>query len=209
MKYKNLSQLDVEYKNLKSKIKKRIKDFKKIKKEDYFYELCFCICTPQTKAVNVFKVQKLLELMDFKNKKINPENILDNKNHYIRFHKTKAKNLVAMKKQFSEINKKLNDEIAPIEKRNWLTANVLGIGMKESTHFLRNIGFNGDLAILDRHILKQLQHHGAIKKLPKTVSKKEYLKIEILFQRFANEINISINELDLLFWAREAGLILK
>ena len=54
--------------------------------------------------------------MDFKNKKINPENILDNKNHYIRFHKTKAKNLVAMKKQFSEINKKLNDEIAPIEK---------------------------------------------------------------------------------------------
>ena len=114
-----------------------------------------------------------------------------------------------MKKQFSEINKKLNDEIAPIEKRNWLTANVLGIGMKESTHFLRNIGFNGDLAILDRHILKQLQHHGAIKKLPKTVSKKEYLKIEILFQRFANEINISINELDLLFWAREAGLILK
>ena len=41
--------------------------------------------------------------------------------------------------------------------REWLVHNVKGIGYKEAGHFSRNIGFTQDLAILDRHILKNLK----------------------------------------------------
>jgi len=86
--------------------------------------------------------------------------------------------------------------------------NVLGMGYKESSHFLRNIG-KRDLAIIDRHILKGLLRCGVLKSLPKTLSRKTYLEIEKQFQKFSEEINIPMDELDLLFWSMVTGEILK
>ncbi len=86
--------------------------------------------------------------------------------------------------------------------------NVKGLGWKEASHFLRNIG-RRNLAILDRHILRNLKRHQVIRSLPKTLTAKRYKAIEQQFARFAEAIGISMDELDLLFWSRETGEILK
>ena len=93
--------------------------------------------------------------------------------------------------------------------REWLVKNVSGLGYKEATHFLRNIGRNGGLAILDRHILRNLKRYGAIRSLPTSLSRKHYLSIERRFKTFADRIGIPIDELDLLFWSMETGEIRK
>ena len=90
----------------------------------------------------------------------------------------------------------------------WLVETVNGLGWKEASHFLRNIGYR-NLGILDRHILKNLRYHGVLFRIPETLTLKRYRLIEKKFQRFAEEIGISLNELDLLFWSRETGSILK
>lgn len=87
--------------------------------------------------------------------------------------------------------------------------NVKGMGYKEASHFLRNIGFADDLAILDRHILKNLKIFGIIEEIPKSLSKKKYLEIEEKMRNLANEVNIPLSHLDLLFWSKETGEIFK
>ena len=93
--------------------------------------------------------------------------------------------------------------------RNWLFENVKGMGLKESAHFLRNIGIYENLTILDRHILKNLNKHGVIDEIPNPLSKKQYLEIEKKFLEFAKEINIPTEELDLLFWSEQTGEVFK
>ena len=65
------------------------------------------------------------------------------------------------------------------------------------------------MAILDRHILKNLVNYGAIDTIPKTLSKSKYLEIEQKMQNFSKNIGIPIAELDLLFWSKETGEIFK
>ncbi|PIW67114.1 MAG: DNA lyase, partial [Candidatus Omnitrophica bacterium CG12_big_fil_rev_8_21_14_0_65_42_8] len=44
---------------------------------------------------------------------------------------------------------------------------------------------------------------------PKSLAKKEYLDIENKLRDFCKKINISMDELDLLFWSKETGIIFK
>jgi N-glycosylase/DNA lyase len=114
-----------------------------------------------------------------------------------------------MKENFETILQVAVGNLTADEKREWFVKNVTGLSYKEATHFLRNIGKNDGMAILDRHILKNLKHHGVIRSLPSSMNKKRYLSIEKKFQAFAVHIGISVDELDLLFWSNEAGEILK
>lgn len=54
---------------------------------------------------------------------------------------------------------------------------------KEASHFLRNVGFGEDVAILDRHILRNLERLAVIDEIPKTLSPKLYLEIEDRLER--------------------------
>ena len=85
----------------------------------------------------------------------------------------------------------------------------MGIGYKEASHFLRNIGYGEDIAILDRHILKNLKLLNVISDIPASLSKKQYLLIEKKMKQFSKKINISLSHLDLLLWYREAGEVFK
>ena len=205
----NLSnELESNYKIISEDIKKRLSEYKAVHKNDYFYELCFCICTPQSKARSALAVQKILMNKDFKKNKFDPTDILNDQNHYIRFHNQKAKRLLLLRENWAETEKLIHSKLSNVQKRNQLAEKILGIGMKESSHFLRNIGYP-NLAILDRHILKHLKNCGVIEEIPKTISKNKYLEIEQEFLLFSEKINIKLDELDLLFWSEEAGEILK
>jgi len=194
--------------NLESLILNRLKQFKHVPQSDYFYELAYCLLTPQSSAVNADKAIRALQEHDFRNNDINPEPLLHQKEYYIRFHKTKAKHLIEMKNDFPMVAENLSDGKSSVKVREWLVDNIKGLGWKEASHFLRNIGHR-NLAILDRHILKNLIRCGVLKALPKTLTVKEYLRIEKLFLKFSDKINIPMDELDLLFWSMETGQVLK
>lgn len=193
---------------LKPAIKKRLNDFKKIQADDYFYELCYCICTPQSKAKNAFQVVNKLRHNDFFNQKFDPVDFLRDSKHYIRFHNQKSIRLLKAIDIFGQVEKVINSDITAFEKRENITKMVNGFGLKESSHFLRNIGFE-NLAILDRHVLKHLVYCNVFKDIPKVASQNQYYFVEKEFKKFAKKINIPIDELDLLFWSYETGEILK
>ncbi len=197
-----------KYQLLKEPIKKRLADFAAVAEDEYFYELCYCICTPQSKAKSAAVVQKKLKELDFLNNNLNPVDILRDPDNYIRFHNEKAERLMSAKELFPQISDVLHSEISIFEIRDWIIDNFKGMGMKESSHFLRNIGKKG-LAILDRHVLKHLLLCEVILEPPRSLNKKKYKDIEFLFTVFSEEISISIDELDLLFWSYETGEILK
>jgi N-glycosylase/DNA lyase len=201
----NLKQLQKQYSKQKSKIKSRLNEFPKVKGKDIFYELCFCLLTPQSKAKQAHKCELILRKKDFLNKKINP---LPHLKSRIRFHNNKTKYLHNAKEKIDAIYYEINNIKDSKKLREWLVNNVNGYGMKESSHFLRNIG-KRNLAILDRHILKHLKELNAIKQIPKTLTKNRYLEIEERFKKFSKEIRIPMDELDLLFWSAETGEILK
>ncbi|MBI5214589.1 MAG: N-glycosylase/DNA lyase [Ignavibacteriae bacterium] len=202
------NELIVIHRNLKPVIRNRLKEFQQVKTKDYFYELAYCLLTPQSKAEHAEKAIAVLRKNNFERRDINTELLLHQKEFYIRFHKTKAKHLVEMKRQFPNILEQCTNGNTSRELREWLVKNVKGLGWKEASHFLRNIGHR-NLAILDRHILKNLVRVGVLKEVPKTLNAKLYLEIEQKFLRFSDEAGISMDELDLTFWSSETGKVLK
>ncbi|MFI5251533.1 MAG: N-glycosylase/DNA lyase [Bacteroidota bacterium] len=203
-----LDELISLHRDKRGAILQRLDEFARVPPEEYFYEFCYCLLTPQSSAVNAAKAVSLLRARNFINAPIDPEELLHQKEFYIRFHKTKAKHLLHAKENFPIILAKATNGGAGTEIRKWLVENVKGMGWKEASHFLRNIGYK-DLAILDRHILKNLLKIGVLRALPKTLTPKLYGQIEKKFQSFSREAGIPMDEFDLLFWSMETGEILK
>lgn len=91
--------------------------------------------------------------------------------------------------------------------REWLVKNIKGLGYKEASHFLRNIGFK-NFAIIDFHIINLLVKYDIIKK-PRTLTKIKYLEIETILRNIAKNLGVSLAELDLYLWYLETKKILK
>ena len=91
--------------------------------------------------------------------------------------------------------------------REWLTENVLGLGFKESSHYLRNIGFI-NIAIIDFHIIDILVKNNLIIQ-PKTLTKQKYIEIENILSIIARKSRLNLGELDFYLWYMETKKILK
>jgi N-glycosylase/DNA lyase len=98
----------------------------------------------------------------------------------------------------------------PIARRDWLAGErrVKGLGYKEASHFLRNIGIPG-YAILDKHILRCLSEVGVIDSPKPPSTRLRYIEIEKRFRAFAQGVKIDFDELDLVLWSMRTGEILK
>lgn len=201
-----IKALKKQYKEKKFEINKKLCEFKKIGKkdaEDLFIELCYCLCTPLSKA------ERVIQVINFKNKNIllkkgkkELENLL---RRHVRFHKNKSKYIIEAR-EFLKNLKNLSKN--PDEARDFLVENVKGLSFKEASHFLRNIGYGG-LAIIDGHILNCLKECGVLKSNKRPKNKKEYLEIEDKIKEFAKKTKIPVDELDLLFWSNKTGKVLK
>ena len=205
----NIKNLKKEYKNKKPEIKKRLDEFSKIKnKEDIFYELCFCLLTPQSNAFKCDDAIRELKKIDFYKKNINKNKIKNILIDKTRFYKNKSNYLINSKYKYEIINKKIYRLKNNNDMRDFLIKNIKGLGLKEASHFLRNIGIE-NFAILDRHILRNLFKLKVINEIPETLNKNKYLEIEKRFYNFSKKIKIPLDELDLLFWSLETGKIFK
>jgi N-glycosylase/DNA lyase len=208
-KYKHTEELVRQHHEIAGKIRAALDSYRAVPREKYFYELCFCLMTPQSSAANAWDAQARLEELRFFENEIDPEPILRRKEFYIRFHKTKARRLADAKAVFPDVMSAIDSSMTATEKREWLVNRVDGLSFKEATHFLRNIGRNEGLAILDVHILRCLVKHGVIGEIPASLTKPRYHAIEREFQQFAGSIGIPVDELDLVFWSGATGFILK
>jgi N-glycosylase/DNA lyase len=96
------------------------------------------------------------------------------------------------------------------ERRDWLAQEreIKGLGYKESSHFLRNIGFK-DYGILDKHVLRCLSEVGVIESPKPPTTRRRYLESETAMRDFARSVRINFDELDLVLWSMKTGEILK
>ncbi len=204
-----------KYSSIEDEIRSRIEDFRQLwekgDEDDIFDELTFCLFTPQSKAKVCWNtVEKLREkgMIEEGGKSEIADEI-----KRVRFRHNKSGYLVEARENFLKddisLREKLSDFNDPKDAREWIVDNIKGLGYKESSHFLRNIGYTEDLAILDRHILKNLEELGVIDEVPKTLTKKKYIEIEKKMKSFSDEVDIPLGHLDLVLWHEETGHIFK
>ncbi|HPE63843.1 MAG TPA: N-glycosylase/DNA lyase [Methanothrix sp.] len=200
----------------KEKIDARLADFRRIWSEgsdrDLFAELAFCILTPQSRARTCWPAVERLRGCDLLFAGSSDE-ILEKLSN-VRFKERKASYIVAARNQFTRdgrlrVRSVLEGFESPFALREWLVENVMGLGYKEAGHFLRNVGLGEDLAILDRHILKNLVLLGVIDEVPASLTKRRYLEIERRMIEFSKKTGIPMGHLDLLLWSKETGEIFK
>lgn len=199
---KNYLELQKLYKIQNEAITEKINSFKILPEEEWLYELIFCLLTPQSNGKRCWEA--VIEL-----KKSNFQNIKEIIRTKTRFHNTKTKHMQKVLQKWPHLKAEIQTSNNPLFLRSHLYENIKGLGMKESSHFLRNIGkSNNQLAILDRHILKNLARYNVVR-TPKILNQQAYLKIEEKMKSFSKKINIPLDHLDLLLWAKETGEIFK
>jgi N-glycosylase/DNA lyase len=98
----------------------------------------------------------------------------------------------------------------PIERRDWLAREkrIKGLGYKEASHFLRNIGLMGH-AILDKHVLRCLADLKVVDSPRPPTTRARYLDVEERLKRLACDVGIDFDEMDLVLWSMKTGEVLK
>jgi N-glycosylase/DNA lyase len=186
----------------------RIIEFKENDKKssnEIFKELCFCILTANFNAEKSIKIQKEI---DDGFLTLNESQLIKKLEYFChRYPSARAKYIIEARKYKDSLKDIINSFNDENESRKWLVNNIKGIGYKEASHFLRNIGYM-NLAIIDFHIIDLLVKYKLIEK-PKTLTEKKYLEIEELLKNIAKTLNLSLAELDLYLWYLETGKILK
>ena len=188
-------------------IQKRIGEFKELNKkpsDELFKELCFCILTANFNAEKSIKIQNEIGECFLDNSEEDLAKKLKNLGH--RYPNTRATYISESRKCKESLKEviQFNDKK---KLREWIVNNIKGLGYKEASHFLRNIGFD-DFAIIDFHIVDILVKHDLIKR-PKTLTKNKYLEIENVLRTIGKKTNLTLAELDLYLWYMETGKILK
>lgn len=193
---------ELKQSEVKNLVNNRINEFKQNNKT--FEELCFCILTANFDAEKCIKIQSRIGDGFL----VLNENELQNKLKELgcRFH-NRASYIVEARKHKDSLKDILNNSNTDNEKREWLVKNVKGLGYKEASHFLRNIGYE-NFAIIDFHILDLLAKNKLIEK-PKAINKAKYLEIEKILKDIAKKARLNLAELDLYLWYLETGKVLK
>jgi len=197
-----ISQIEtLKNSDIKQVIDSRIQEFKQV--EDIFSELCFCLMTANFSAAGGMNIQNEIGSAGFcELQESDLAGELKNLGH--RFPNARANYICAAR---NVDLKWARENLEGNELREWLVKNVKGLGYKEASHFLRNIGYD-DFAIVDFHIVDLLVRMNLIEK-PKTMTPKKYLEIEKVLKEIGNKTNLTLAELDLYLWYMETGKVLK
>jgi N-glycosylase/DNA lyase len=194
--------------NISNVVDTRIKQFISVKKKgipEIFKELCFCIMTANCGAA------KCIEVNDRINKgflNLKEEELVNKFKEYgYRFPNIRAKYIVKARNYIFELESIIKSKIDEIKLREWVVKNIKGLGYKEASHFLRNIGYK-NLAIIDFHIVDLLVKYNLIEK-PKSMTKRKYLEIENVLKQIGKELCLDMAKLDLYLWYKETGKVLK
>ena len=173
---------------------------------DWFSELCFCISTANASSQAGLRFQgkskgKLHSATEAQLRKWLGES-------GCRFYRNKAGFIVLARGKFDSASLKKRVCSFPSERdaRGWLVENVKGLGWKEASHFLRNVGFK-NVAIIDRHVLNLLNEYGLVRGFKLT--KKKYLLAEEKLELLCRKTRLTQGELDFYLWFLKTGKVHK
>ena len=211
-----IGELKKDYRAKKPLIVRRLKEFRAVyEKGDraIFEELCYCILTAGSSAK--MGLRTFAALKDLLHTGGEKELQRRAEAHRVRFWRLRPSYIVQTRDYLNNTcDMKLRELLESFEcrdaRRDYFAQNksIKGLGYKEASHFLRNIGFPG-YAILDMHILNSLREMGVIGRKVRPTGRAGYLAIEEKLRQFAEEIGIDMDHLDLLLWSRKTGEILK
>ena len=193
---------------LKEVVDKRMKEFsyfRNASNEEVFLELCFCFMTANFQAKKSWEIQKEIGSGFWEMGEEELQLKLKELGH--RFWPQRGTRIFEVRWLKDKINSELEKFSDEIEMRKWIVENLKGLGMKEASHFLRNVGYF-DVAIIDKHIINILVSEGLIEK-PKTLSVKKYLEIEEVLKELGIKTGLNLGELDLYLWSEQTGKVLK
>lgn len=210
-----LDELRQSYETKRALIAQRMQEFKEVYDqgdEAIFTELCFCIFTAGASARMGLTCIDAIKDIILTGSAGEIASRIEKKHRYP---EARAEYIIHtrdfLQKEYDLHIKELIESFQDkMELRDFFAASkgIKGIGYKEGSHFLRNIGFKG-YAILDKHILRSLHEFGVIDSSKPPTSRKRYLETEARMKEFAKEIDIDFDDLDLVLWSNKTGEILK
>lgn len=212
----SIAELRKDYRTKRRAIASRLAEFRRVRSrgdEAIFEELCFCILTAGSSARMGMKTIGALRdiLLTGSERELQERAGL----HRVRFWRIRPSYIYRTREYLRShcglrLGELLDSFGDPALLRDFFARNrsIKGLGYKETSHFLRNIGFRG-YAILDKHIVNSLRELGVIGKGLKPTTRTGYLAIEKKLKAFADETGIDMDHLDLLLWSRKTGEILK
>jgi N-glycosylase/DNA lyase len=184
-------------------IEAKTKIYSEKTEENAFYEMCFCICSPQTHFNKNSAVNQELRKRDFYHNYI-PYAELSEICYSVRFFQKKAIYLIEAKQRWESTwyAIKRDSTTTDYDKRLYLVRNIKGLGMKTASHFLRNALGCEHFAILDTHVLKFMGEER-----PK--NQWGYYQLEGKFTAIATKFNLTPTELDIYIFSHYANIPLE
>jgi N-glycosylase/DNA lyase len=198
---KLIKDIEEIYDEAKPLVEERWQEFVDLGKngneKELFSELCFCVLTANWSAKGGIKAQKEIGPDGFI--ELEPDELeyaLRKVGH--RFPRARAQYIVSNRWVIRTIKHLF---VLPYYQiREFLVKNIKGIGWKEASHFLRNVGY-GEVAILDKHIMRLMLENELIESIPKGWTKNRYLDYEKrLKNALESHFNEPIGKLDLYLW---------
>lgn len=196
-------------KKLRARVLERAEEFllnNKAGEDIWFRELVLCILTANSSFISAYKALNcVFEYNFFSLDQYKLSKIL--KECGYRFYNLKSKYLMEAKSLYGSL-KKIVKPLADRdqwEAREFLVNKVNGIGYKEASHFLRNVGYF-DLAIIDRHVLRFITDIVGDIKLRK---RRDYFLVEGLLRSIADGLNIQVGLLDLFIFFKQTKTLVK
>jgi len=204
-------------KERRAEIRQRLGEFACVRQraddEELWHELVFCIFTAGASAkMGLRSIEAVRPLL----KHGSHEELAHALTGVHRYPRARSGYIITTREHLeTDCNLRLHERLEAFSdnhgaRRDWLarTRGIKGLGYKEASHYLRNIGFRG-YGILDKHILRSLYELKVIDAPDPPTTRTKYLAIEERMRRFARKINLDFDELDLVLWSMKTGEVLK
>lgn len=199
------------------------KKWTETQEKSLWHELCFCILSSNILYEQAFSATGHLAGKNFLEPKWliednNSQQILayelskpvylpnkkDGSFSKYRFPNVRAKNIVESAKYIyserSSLKQILLNAETEVDARDTIVDNISGVGLKESSHFLRNIGYSSNLAIIDVHIVSFLQYLKLENDVVKNITPKKYYELENKMREMAAFYGLNLSVLDNAIW---------
>lgn len=211
-----LKRIQIVHEDRRGDIRRRLAEFESIWKTgtdaDLWEEMVFCFftggCSAKMGLRSISAVKPLLADGE-------QDELAKALTGVHRYPNARARYIVASRRFLNEhcgmnLRSKLQSFDCHYARRDWLVKEkgIKGLGYKEASHYLRNIGFTG-YAILDKHVLKCLHELKLIEEPKPPNTRSRYLRVEEKLQQLASRAGIDFDELDLVLWSMKTGEILK
>lgn len=213
--------MDIYYKLEKNYTHK--KNWSVLKEKQVWKELCFCLLSGNVafelvkSTIEVLDRKKFLDYDWILEERHSQELIFklfsgpnfepkkkDGQLRKYRYPKKRSEEITSAAKilySSSSIKQRLEESTSIIEVRNFFARQVPGIGIKEASHFLRNVGYSNTLAVIDVHVLNFLkENHFVNPSDVKNLTESRYEKLEIILQNLAEFHGLNLGVLDLAIW---------